>query len=68
MDAHDSDNPAGSNHPPGEEKGDSPRLCNDHGYMVPASGPFRQMGTVPFFPSRGRQRQAEQRERDQAGQ
>ncbi|MGD0899658.1 MAG: hypothetical protein ABR915_17645, partial [Thermoguttaceae bacterium] len=29
------------------EKGDSPHLCDDHASMVPASGPFRQMGTVP---------------------
>jgi hypothetical protein len=36
----------------GREKGDSPRLCDDHAGMVPASGPFRQMGTVPFFPAR----------------
>jgi hypothetical protein len=28
-----------------EEKGDSPHLCDDHASMVPASGPFRQMGT-----------------------
>ena len=31
------------------EKGDSPHLCDDHANMVPASGPCRQMGTVPFF-------------------
>ena len=31
------------------EKGDSPHLCDDHASMVPAFGPFRQMGTVPFF-------------------
>ena len=24
-------------------------MCDDHVNMVPASGPFRQMGTVPFF-------------------
>ncbi len=36
-----------------EEKGTprvpGPHLCDDHEYMVPASRPFRQMGTVPFF-------------------
>ncbi|MGA2032497.1 MAG: ATP-binding protein, partial [Thermoguttaceae bacterium] len=32
-----------------QEKGDSPHLCDDHASMVPASGPCRQMGTVPFF-------------------
>ncbi len=32
-----------------KEKGDSPHLCDDHAGMVPAYGPFRQMGTVPFF-------------------
>jgi hypothetical protein len=32
------------------EKGDRPHLCDDHCCAsVPASGPFRQMGTVPFF-------------------
>jgi hypothetical protein len=31
------------------EKGDSPHLC------AAPSGPFRQMGTVPFFPERARQ-------------
>jgi tRNA modification GTPase len=32
------------------EKGDSPLLCHDQRCAsVPASGPFRQMGTVPFF-------------------
>ncbi len=35
---------------PGEEKGDSPPLCDDQRCAsVPASGPFRPMGTVPFF-------------------
>jgi len=29
-------------------KGDSPHLCDDHASMVPAEGPSRQMGTVPF--------------------
>jgi 3-oxoacyl-[acyl-carrier-protein] synthase II len=32
------------------EEGDSPHLCDDQRCAsVPASGPFRQMGTVPFF-------------------
>ncbi len=32
------------------EKGDSPHLCDDQRCAsVPAFGPFRQMGTVPFF-------------------
>ena len=35
--------------PSSEEKGDSRHLCDDHAGMVPAFGPFRQMGTVPFF-------------------
>jgi SAM-dependent methyltransferase len=36
---------------PGGEKGDSPHLCDDQRCAsVPAFGPFRQMGTVPFFP------------------
>jgi len=35
---------------PAGGKGDSPHLCDDHASMVPASGPFRQMGTVPFSP------------------
>ena len=34
----------------GGGKGDSPHLCDDHASMVPAEGPFRQMGTVPFSP------------------
>jgi hypothetical protein len=36
--------------PFGAEKGDSPHLCDDRRCAsVPAFGPFRQMGTVPFF-------------------
>jgi UDP-N-acetylmuramoyl-tripeptide--D-alanyl-D-alanine ligase len=31
------------------EQEDSPHLCGDHTSRVPASGPFRQMGAVPFF-------------------
>ena len=31
------------------EKGDRSNLCDDHASMVPASGPFRQIGSVPFF-------------------
>ena len=32
------------------EKGDRYHLCDDHASTVPASGPFRQMVPVPFFP------------------
>ena len=35
-----------------EEKGDRPHLCDDHASTVPASGPFRQMGPVPFSGTR----------------
>jgi len=31
------------------EKGDRSNLCDDHASMVPAFGPFRQIGPVPFF-------------------
>ena len=34
--------------PPGGDQGDRTRLCGDYGYMLPASGPFRQTGPVPF--------------------
>jgi Mrp family chromosome partitioning ATPase len=34
----------------GEEKGDSPHLCEAPGGRAPTEGWFRQMGTVPFFP------------------
>jgi len=34
----------------GEEKGDRSNLCDDHASMVPAFGPFRQIGPVPNFP------------------
>jgi hypothetical protein len=34
----------------GEEKGDRSNLCDDHASMVPAFGPFRRIGPVPFFP------------------
>jgi hypothetical protein len=38
-----------------EKKGDSPLLCDDQRFAsVPASGPFRQKGAVPFFPAQGR--------------
>jgi hypothetical protein len=32
------------------KKGDRPYSRNDHPRMASASGPFRQTGTVPFFP------------------
>jgi subtilisin family serine protease len=35
----------------GRENGDRSNLCDDHASMVPASGPFRQIGPVPLFPA-----------------
>jgi nitrogenase molybdenum-cofactor synthesis protein NifE len=41
------------------EKGDSPPLCDDQcRASVPASGPFRQMGTVRLFPVAGERAEA----------